>query len=49
MSPTDISQKLRQMGLVIRFFGESNTSRFQRLQQALEQQSQVLQNLSILE
>ena len=48
-SPASITRKLRQMGLVIRFFGEDNTARLERLKKALEQQSKKLEGLSELE
>jgi len=48
-SPLSITRKLRQMGLVVRYFGEGNTMRSERLQKALEQQSKTLQGLSELE
>jgi pre-mRNA-splicing factor 18 len=48
-SPASITRKLRQMGLVIRYFGEGNTVRFERLKKALEQQSKTLEGLSELE
>ena len=48
-SPASITRKLRQMGLVIRFFGEDNTGRLERLKKALEQQSKTLEGLSELE
>lgn len=48
-SPASITRKLRQMGLVIRFFGENNTSRVERLKKALDQQSKTLEGLSELE
>lgn len=48
-SPASITRKLRQMGLVIRYFGEGNTVRFERLKKALEHQSKTLEGLSELE
>ncbi|KAG7366901.1 Prp18 domain containing protein [Nitzschia inconspicua] len=48
-SPTTITRKLRQMGLVIRFFGETNEARWKRLQEALNQRTKALQGLSELE
>lgn len=48
-SPASITRKLRQMGLVIRFFGENNTARVERLKKALDQQSKTLEGLSELE
>jgi len=48
-SPASITRKLRQMGLVIRYFGEGNTVRLERLKKALEQQSITLEGLSELE
>jgi len=48
-SPISITRKLRQMGLVIRYFGEGNTMRLERLKKALEQQSKTLEGLSELE
>jgi pre-mRNA-splicing factor 18 len=48
-SPASITRKLRQMGLVIRYFGEGNTMRLERLKKALEQQSKTLEGLSELE
>lgn len=48
-SPAAITGKLRQMGLVIRFFGESNEARLKRLQKALDQRTKALQGLSELE
>ena len=48
-SPASITRKLRQMGLVIRYFGESNAVRVERLKKAIEQQSKTLDGLSELE
>ncbi|KAL3904542.1 MAG: hypothetical protein SGILL_010024 [Bacillariaceae sp.] len=48
-SPADITRQLRQMGLVIRFFGESNDERVQRLQTAKENKAKALEGLSELE
>ncbi len=48
-SPASVTRKLRQMGLVIRFFGEDNSVRVERLKRALEQQSKTLEGLSDLE
>ena len=48
-SPASVTRKLRQMGLVIRFFGEDNSVRIERLKRALEQQSKTLEGLSDLE
>ncbi len=48
-SPASVTRKLRQMGLVIRFFGEGNKVRVERLKRALEQQSKALEGLSDLE
>jgi pre-mRNA-splicing factor 18 len=48
-SPAAITRKLRQMGLVIRFYGESNEARLKRLKEALEQRTKTLQGLSELE
>jgi pre-mRNA-splicing factor 18 len=48
-SSADITRQLRQMGLVVRFYGESNEARMKRLKDALEQQSKALQGLSELE
>lgn len=44
-----ITRKLRQMGLVIRYFGEGNIARLERLKKALEQQSKTLEGQSELE
>ena len=49
ISPASVTRKLRQMGLVIRFFGEGNKVRVERLKRALEQQSKALEGLSDLE
>mmetsp|Transcript_24203 Transcript_24203/g.53321 ORF Transcript_24203/g.53321 Transcript_24203/m.53321 type:complete len:414 (+) Transcript_24203:113-1354(+) len=48
-SPASVTRKLRQLGLVIRYFGEGNTVRLERLKKALEQQSKTLEGLSELE
>jgi len=48
-SPASIARKLRQMGLVVRYFGEDNTVRLERLKEALEKQSKTLEGLSELE
>jgi pre-mRNA-splicing factor 18 len=48
-SPLSITRKLRQMGLVIRYFGEGDSERFERLTKALEQQSKTMEGLSELE
>lgn len=48
-SPAAITRKLRQMGLVVRFYGESNEARLKRLQEALDQRTKALQGLSELE
>lgn len=48
-SPVSVTRKLRQMGLVIRFFGEDNAERLERLKKALEKQSKTLEGLSELE
>lgn len=48
-TPADITRQLRQMGLVIRFFGENNDERTKRLQDALSQKQKALQGLSELE
>mmetsp|Transcript_23954 Transcript_23954/g.52377 ORF Transcript_23954/g.52377 Transcript_23954/m.52377 type:complete len:396 (-) Transcript_23954:52-1239(-) len=48
-TPACITQKLRQIGLVVRYFGEGNTARLERLKKALEQQSKTLEGLSELE
>jgi pre-mRNA-splicing factor 18 len=48
-SAISITQQLRAFGLPIRYFGESHTQRLKRLEQALEQQSHVLQGLSEME
>jgi len=48
-SPASITRKLRQMGLVIRYFGEGNIVRLERLKKALDQQSKTLEGLSELE
>lgn len=47
-SPASITRKLRQLGLVVRNFGEGNTMRLLRLKKALEQQSKALEGLSEL-
>lgn len=48
-TPASVTRKLRQMGLVIRYFGEGNNLRIERLKKALEQQSKALEGLSELE
>ncbi|VEU39916.1 unnamed protein product [Pseudo-nitzschia multistriata] len=48
-SPASITQKLREMGLIVRYFGEGNTARLERLKNALEYQSKTLEGLSELE
>eukprot|EP00537_Pseudo-nitzschia_pungens_P005812 CAMPEP_0172376126 /NCGR_PEP_ID=MMETSP1060-20121228/65190_1 /TAXON_ID=37318 /ORGANISM="Pseudo-nitzschia pungens, Strain cf. cingulata" /LENGTH=394 /DNA_ID=CAMNT_0013103529 /DNA_START=51 /DNA_END=1235 /DNA_ORIENTATION=+ len=48
-SPAAITSKLRQMGLVVRYFGEGNTARMARLKKALEHQTKTLEGLSELE
>jgi pre-mRNA-splicing factor 18 len=45
-SVKDVTQQLRALGLPIRFFGETQSQRLARLEQAMEQQTHVLQGLS---
>jgi len=48
-SPASVTQRLRQMGLVVRYFGEGNSERSERLKEALVRQSKTLEGLSELE
>jgi pre-mRNA-splicing factor 18 len=49
LSATSITERLRAFGLPIRYFGETQELRVQRLQKASEQQTHVLQGLSEME
>lgn len=47
--PSSVTRQLRELGLVIRFFGENHKQRVTRLKEALEEQSNRLRGLSEME
>lgn len=49
LSATNITKQLRELGLPIRYFGETHNERIERLKEALEKQTNMLAGMSEME